>query len=195
MDDGGYERDEWWQWPAQRPAPEPPAFPHPTHPRETVSWFEAMAFCAWLEARLRNGGGLPDGQHIRLPTEREWEKAARGTDGREYPWGDTFDSRTSQRGRDVGEGRAGPPVANLSGGDYLKGGRHSASTTWLGTSGSGAWNLAERAPTATLIPGGAGRVVADSPGTARASSRVNAVPDRGILNVGFRVVCVSAPRN
>jgi formylglycine-generating enzyme required for sulfatase activity len=47
-----------------------------------VDWYEAVAFSRWLAAQLN--------QPIRLPTEQEWEKAARGTDGRQYPWGHDY---------------------------------------------------------------------------------------------------------
>ena len=59
------------------------------HPVVRVSWKDAMVYCQWLNALLQ--AELPAGLILRLPTEAEWEKAARGTDGREYPWGDKFD--------------------------------------------------------------------------------------------------------
>src|SRR5262249_89412 len=54
------------------------------HPVVYVSWEDACRYCEWLSKVT--------GKHIRLPTETEWEKAARGDkDRRVYPWGDEFD--------------------------------------------------------------------------------------------------------
>jgi formylglycine-generating enzyme required for sulfatase activity len=91
--EGGYaQREAWsdeaWAWkeragiacprffsPAE--GDEWKAYLTPSRPAVGVSWFEADAFARWSGARL--------------PTEAEWEKAARGTDGRRYPWGDDWD--------------------------------------------------------------------------------------------------------
>ncbi len=58
-------------------------FQTPNHPQIGVSWYEAVAFCTWLSHQL--------GREVRLPTEAEWERAARSTDGRTYPWGGRWD--------------------------------------------------------------------------------------------------------
>jgi formylglycine-generating enzyme required for sulfatase activity len=55
----------------------------PTHPVVNITWQDATNYAAWL-AKVT-------GQPWRLPTEAEWEKAARGTDQRIYPWGNTWD--------------------------------------------------------------------------------------------------------
>ncbi|MCL4870524.1 MAG: SUMF1/EgtB/PvdO family nonheme iron enzyme [Anaerolineae bacterium] len=58
-------------------------FNHPSQPVVGICWFEALAYCAWLSAQV--------GERYTLPTEVEWEAAARGTAGRVYPYGRNFD--------------------------------------------------------------------------------------------------------
>jgi formylglycine-generating enzyme required for sulfatase activity len=75
-----------------------PALNGPNQPVVGVSWYEAMAYCAWL--------GEVGGTAFGLPTEAQWERAAKGGDRRIYPWGsawvpDRCNARTSQLSRTV----------------------------------------------------------------------------------------------
>lgn len=94
--DDGLRNDRWWDgllsdMVASPLNPREPWFPYATHPRECVSWVQAVAFCRWLDAKLRAQGLIGDGEMLRLPTEWEWERAAIGDQaGQTYPYAQDF---------------------------------------------------------------------------------------------------------
>jgi formylglycine-generating enzyme required for sulfatase activity len=194
-DPDGYEKDAWWA------GLHPDALKHrnknqiqrwkiANHPAEQVSWYDAMAFCAWLNGKVKPP--LPDGApadcRIRLPLETEWEKAAAWDAQRQkalvYPYGDAFDPLKGN----TYEGRVGrttavglyPHAPSPAGGldmsgniwewclnEYESGDENISFNQRRGVRG-GAW--------------GGGQV------WARAAYRLNGYPDPRDVFLGFRVV-------
>ena len=95
ISDGGYKQprywtDVGWKWLVNNSINELDINITPKqekHPVTNVSWFEANAFCKWLDMKLRSHTRFKR-TRVSLPTEAEWEFAASGISKRRYPWGD-----------------------------------------------------------------------------------------------------------
>jgi formylglycine-generating enzyme required for sulfatase activity len=92
-------------------------------PQTGVSFFDAVRYCHAVKKRL--------------PTEREWEKAARGSDGRRFPWGSTADCQRANYGAWAGEGPCGEihpgrpePIGRYPGGSSPYGALDMAGNVW-----------------------------------------------------------------
>jgi formylglycine-generating enzyme required for sulfatase activity len=93
------------------------------HPINCVDWIQAKAYCSWAGKRL--------------PTEQEWEKAARGTDGRKYPWGNQSASCARAVMNDGGTGCGDNktwPVGSKPSGASPYGAQDMAGNVWEWTS-------------------------------------------------------------
>src|SRR5262249_22481737 len=89
----GYGDQKWWNRIERTVTPSSTTWSEGNHPREMVSWYEAVAFCRWLTEKSRACGLLGKSQEIRLPTEWEWQQAAtNGNNYNVYPWGKSWDS-------------------------------------------------------------------------------------------------------
>jgi formylglycine-generating enzyme required for sulfatase activity len=93
ISDNGYHKEEFWThegwlWRMKENISEPRFWRDrkwngPNFPVVGIGWYEAVAYANWLSS--------VSGENYRLPSEAEWEKAARGTDGKRFPWGNDFD--------------------------------------------------------------------------------------------------------
>ncbi len=120
IDAGGYHDKQWWsntgwQWRVDNDYTCPRSWHNsmrnnPIFPVVDIAWFEAEAYANWLnnvthEIRFSNRTEpKPISYAVRLATEQEWERAARGTDGRGYPWEGEFDFTKAHVGAAMGNG-------------------------------------------------------------------------------------------
>ncbi|MBA3530673.1 MAG: SUMF1/EgtB/PvdO family nonheme iron enzyme [Ardenticatenales bacterium] len=171
----GFYNDRWWEEAGKHPGEAgEQAFPYGSHPRERVSWYDAMAFCRWLSATV--------GYEVRLPSEEEWEKAARGTAGLLYPYGNEFDA-TKGNTMETGIGQTSavgifPEGASPYGVEEMSG------NVWE-------WCLTNVSGHSRVLRGGSWCFNRQS---ARAASRVHHSPGYRDVDGGVRVVCVGPPR-
>lgn len=180
----GYSNPMWWdyspyatKWRAQQAQPSEPYFRGDDHPRNIVSWYDAMAFCRWLAAETQ----LP----ITLPTEQQWQRAGQGDDGRIYPWENNFDTARCNGNNEIKkttpvtrypDGISPYGVYDLAGNveewcltEYETGSNDDLSSDSMRVYRGGSFNLGQNG--------------------LRLDERGGADPDYEIGLVGFRVVC------
>lgn len=140
------------------------------HPATDLTLLDAVQFCAWATDHL--------GATVRLPTRHEWEAAARGTDERPYPWGETFDESRCNCA-EAGWGWTVPVDSHPRGaGPY--GAEQLAGNVWE-------W-VSDRQPDGWgVVKGGS---YLDTGWGLRASRALPADPQRPTPTTGFRIVVV-----
>jgi len=167
-----------------------------SHPVSFVSWPDALAYCRWLDAQLKQWPAAPTplkerlnaGWQVTLPTEAEWERAARGGNRRRYPWGDEL-----QSGQANYAGTATTPVGSFACRDCAYGLADMSGNVWEWTSSpfqlypynpdDDRANLGEDA--LWVIRGGG---FSDEPRLIRTTARGGADPGARRAFIGFRPV-------
>lgn len=146
------------------------------HPVTEVNWFQARAYCAW--------------QNSRLPTEAEWEWAARGPKRWVWPWGDEFECRRACSSVRPCRAYESCPVGSHPRGISAQGVEDLAGNVWEWTEDayetSASPEAGETAGQPRVIRGGSWRET--EPYSLRSSERTSGPARQGFFNVGFRCV-------
>jgi len=194
LDADGYANQAWWtaagwQWKLDQNITQPMYWSDTQwnsawQPVVGVSWYEATAYAAWLAAET--------GLAIRLPTEAEWEKAARGTDGQTYPWGNGAPTeRLLNYNSNLGQTVA---VGSYPAGASPYGAFDMASNVWEWNATQWVENYANYAIVVDDEKVGDARRVLrggsweNGSNNVRSANRVGNDPDYRNYNIGFRVV-------
>jgi formylglycine-generating enzyme required for sulfatase activity len=196
IEGGGYQtRAHWteagWNWKRDRAQPgywTDAKYNDPQQPVVGVTWYEAAAYCRWLSERA--------GVEVKLPSEAEWEKAARGTDGRIYPWGDAFDANKCNTG-ESGIGEPTPVGAYSPQGDSPYGCADMAGNVWewCATKWENSYKdyKGDDDPEVSALRVLRGGSFDDDPRRARCACRAFDPPRDFWSDFGFRVVVVASP--
>jgi len=193
----GYRSPAWWGysdeakiWRRENEHPKITAFEGDDLPRTNVTWYEAVAFCQWLTGRIMpSQPGIPvsltGNMFITLPTEQQWQRAAQGDDGREYPWGNQFDAACCNT--TASSISKATPVTQYPCGVSLFGVMDMAGNVWE-------WCLSEWGTSEVSLKTSGERVLrggswGNAAHSATTGSRHRDFPNYGYDIYGFRVVC------
>jgi len=212
VDDSGYTQEQWWSeagwaWRGENDITQPRYWDdtdwnQPDHPVVGISWYEATAYAAWLADKTE--------LEIRLPTEAEWEKAARGTEGRIFPWGNEWDGTLLNycdesctydwKDETVNDGYVTTaPVGSYPGGVSPYGALDMAGNVWEWTSSQDVAYPYDTSDGREEPEGDARRVLRggswlNQPNLVRAAYRYRNNPDFRFDTLGVRLVLAVAPR-